>query len=148
MRYYPYEEFRDDTNSLISTLLPTHFDAIVTIARGGLILSHALAQGLGVRDVRVVNTRLYDNAVKRSCIEIMNSCSLEGLNSVLVVDDIADSGETLREVVRHLEAQKYGTKLVTCTLFYKKSSVFEPDFWIQEASEWIEFFWERDFMPI
>lgn len=145
MRYYSYEEFMDNTNKLITALLPMHFDAIVAIARGGLTLSHALAQGLGVRDVRVINTRLYDDAVKRSSVEMVNGCSLEGLSSVLVVDDIADSGETLHEVVRHLEAQKLDVKLVTCTLFYKKSSIFEPDFWLHEANEWIEFFWERDF---
>ena len=33
----------------------------------------------------------------------------------------------------------------SATLFYKRSSVFEPDIWINEAKDWIDFFWERDF---
>ena len=33
----------------------------------------------------------------------------------------------------------------SATLFYKKTSIYEPDFWVNEADDWIDFFWERDF---
>jgi len=37
-------------------------------------------------------------------------------------------------------------KFVTATLFYKKSSIFKPDMYMQETDKWIEFFWEVDFL--
>jgi xanthine phosphoribosyltransferase len=33
-------------------------------------------------------------------------------------------------------------------LFYKKTAVIQPDFTVNEADAWIEFFWEKDFEPV
>lgn len=145
MKYYSYESFRNDTNKLLVMLRREHFDAIVAIARGGLTLSHVVAEGLEIRAVQSIRTELYDKSQKREKITLFGSCAFENAKRVLVLDDISDSGETLRAVMEHFTTQFADIEFKSATLFYKKTSVYEPDFWVNEADDWIDFFWERDY---
>ncbi len=60
------------------------------------------------------------------------------LPNTLVIDDICDTGETLKEY------SKYESILIA-TLHYKTSAMIEPDFWwkIAPENEWIVYPWER-----
>ena len=147
MKYYAYEEFKNDTLELIKKVKSSEFkpQAIVAIARGGLTVAQCLAEGLKIREIQTLRTELYDNTCKRDSLTIFDTCSFFELEKILVVDDIADSGETLRAVMGHLNEKYKDIEFRSATLFYKKSSVYEPDFWIKEADDWIDFFWERDF---
>ena len=145
MKYYSYENFKDDTNILISKLKDYQFDSIIAIARGGMTLSHVVAEGLDIRNVQSIRTELYDDTVKRKEITIFGKCKLDNGKRVLVLDDISDSGDTLKAVMKHLEDEFKDVEFHSATLFYKKTSVYEPDVWINEAKEWIDFFWESDF---
>ena len=145
MKYYSYENFKNDTNLLIKEIKPLKIEAIVGIARGGLILAHAMSEGLNIRNVQSLRTELYDDTHKRDKIIIHNSCNFDGVKKVLVVDDISDSGETLDIVMGELKQKNKDIEFLSATLFYKKTSIHKPHFWINEAMEWIEFFWEKDF---
>ncbi|MDQ7045762.1 MAG: phosphoribosyltransferase family protein [Sulfurimonas sp.] len=145
MKYYSYENFKNDTNLLIQNVKNYEPQAIVGIARGGLTLAHAMAEGLNIRDVQTLRTELYDKQSKRKEITLFGECIFSNINRVLVVDDIADSGETLDAVMKHLNAQHLDVDFKSAALFYKKTSILKPDFWINEANDWIDFFWERDF---
>ena len=145
-QYYSYEDFKRDINSLIKAVKPFEAQAIIGIARGGLTLSHCMAEGLDIREVQTIRTELYDKEQKRSAITIFDNCEFCHVSKVLVVDDIADSGETLQEVMRYLKEKYPKIEFVSATLFYKKTSIYKPHFWINEADAWIEFFWEKDFI--
>jgi len=69
------------------------------------------------------------------------SVSVEG-KKVLVVDDVADTGESLRLVRSHLEEQG-ATEVKTATIYYKPWSVIIPDYYEKETRSWIIFPWER-----
>jgi len=142
---YPYESFKKDTHSLLESTKSFDAEVIIGIARGGLSLAHALAEGLEIRDVQTLRTELYDGSFKREELTLFGECKLEGKQRVLVVDDIADSGETLRVVMHYLEKKFTDIEFKSATLFYKKTSSYEPHFWVNEAHNWIEFFWEVDF---
>ncbi len=146
--YYSYENFRNDTCKLIANVKSFKPEAIVGIARGGLSLSHSMAEGLDIRDVQSIRTELYDATCKREELSLFGECRLEHVKRVLVVDDIADSGETLAYIMQYLQKTFPEVLFKSSTLFYKKTSIYEPDFWINEANEWIEFFWEKDFNPV
>lgn len=146
MKYYSYENFKIDTNALIKEVKSVGFDAIVAIARGGLTLSHTMAEGLNIRQVQSIKTELYDGSIKRECISVSGRCEFKDVNRVLVVDDISDSGDTLKAVMQYLKSEFQDIEFKSATLFYKKTSIYEPDFWVNEADDWIDFFWERDFL--
>lgn len=146
MKYYAYENFKNDTNELLKQVKPYEVDSIVAVARGGLTLAHAVAEGLGIREVQSLRTELYDHTQKRERISVYNNCKFnESTKKVLVVDDISDSGDTLEAVMNELQTKNPDIEFRSATLFYKKTSIYKPDFWINEADEWIEFFWEKDF---
>ncbi|WP_324172239.1 phosphoribosyltransferase [Sulfurimonas sp.] len=145
MKYYSYEDFKCDTKKLLLNVKAFEAEVIVGIARGGLTLSHAIAEGLDIREVQTLRTELYDKTCKREMLSIFGDCNFQNISRVLVVDDIADSGDTLKAIMEHLRAKYKNIDFKATTLFYKKTSVYEPDFWVNEADEWIDFFWERDF---
>jgi xanthine phosphoribosyltransferase len=144
-KYYSYEEFRDDTKELIKRVKSFEPEAIVGIARGGLTLSHCMAEGLNLREVQTIRTELYDGSCKRQDISLFGVCDFKNVKRVLVLDDIADSGETLKAIMSYLELNFKDIEFQSATLFYKETSVYKPHFWINEAKEWIEFFWEKDY---
>lgn len=145
MKYYPYEEFKTDTLKLAGQLQSFKPEAIVAIARGGMSLAHALAQKLNIRNVQSLRCELYDDTTKRELLRIKGGCEFDEQKKVLVVDDISDSGQTLKGVMEYFKTSYPQIEFYAATLFYKKTSVYEPDVWIREADEWIEFFWEEDF---
>jgi len=69
------------------------------------------------------------------------SVSVKG-KKVLVVDDVADTGESLRLVRAHLGEQG-ATEVKIATIYYKPWSVIIPDYYEKETSTWIVFPWER-----
>jgi xanthine phosphoribosyltransferase len=146
MKYYSYEDFKKDTRELLAQVQGFKPDIIIGIARGGLTLSHTLAEGMGIREVQTLRTELYDKTCKRDILSIFGECNIKEPSKVLVVDDISDSGETLKAIMKHLEERFIDTEFKSATLFYKKTSIYEPHYWINEANDWIDFFWERDFL--
>jgi xanthine phosphoribosyltransferase len=146
MKYYAYEDFRDDSRELIKQMKSFDARAIIAIARGGLTIAHCIAEGMDIREVHSLRTELYDKTQKRDCISVFNTVALShDIQRVLVLDDISDSGDTLKAVMEDLRMKHTNIEFRSATLFYKKTSSFEPDFWVKEAKEWIEFFWEKDF---
>ncbi len=61
---------------------------------------------------------------------------------VLVVDDVADSGHSLRVASKHL-VRKGAREIMVCTLYLKPKSVFKPNHYARITSKWVIFPWER-----
>ena len=61
---------------------------------------------------------------------------------LLVVDDVADTGESLRLVRAHLSEQG-ASEVKIATIYYKPWSVLIPDYYEKETKSWIIFPWER-----
>jgi len=56
-------------------------------------------------------------------------------DTILIVDDIAHTGETLKEYA--------SLGYITTTLYYKKQSIVKPNVYILETNKWIVFPWEK-----
>lgn len=106
----------DDINILVEDLCNTikqsgaQIKSITGIERGGLIPAVMISHKLNIPYVTRIN------------------------KNTLVLDDICDSGETLKNIVAGF----------TATLHYKPTASFTPDFYSKEVStEWIVYPWER-----
>jgi len=146
MHYYSYKTFVDDIKTLVKKTEDFKPDALLAIARGGLTLAHAYAQATDNRNLFTINSILYDGDTKRSHPKLMNLPELNGTRQVLILDDIVDSGQTLKAVFTVLHERYPDITFKSATLYYKKSSFIQPDYWLHEATEWIDFFWEKDFL--
>lgn len=142
-QFYKYEEFIKDIEVFSTKLQNTKIDTIVGIARGGLTLSHFLASKLNVRDVQSINAISYHNNVQTN-LEITNIPNLKDKINILLVDDIADSGETLKQIIETLHNTYDNLKITTLSIFYKKSSCVKPDIYLHQNENWIDFFWEYE----
>ena len=106
----------DDINILVEDLCQTiaasgaEIKSITGIQRGGLIPAVMISHKLHIPYVSRVN------------------------KDTLVVDDICDTGATLKRSIA----------MFTATLHYKPTAIFTPDFYSKEVgTEWIVYPWER-----
>ncbi len=143
MYHYKYEEFVQDLELLCKFMGDYKPDIILAVARGGVTFGHFMAEKLDLRELYTLNSIHYDNMKKLPTIKISNIPNLPAYKKILVLDDIVDSGESLREIMRVLEQKFPKTSFKTGAIFYKKDAVFTPDFKIKEAHDWIEFFWSN-----
>lgn len=141
--YYPYEEFRDDLKVLTGKI-DRPFDAILCIARGGMTMAHLLGEYYDMRAVYSINTIGYEDTQKNESVEVFNIPDLKTAKSVLILDDIVDSGDTLIEVLKVLGDRYPDRTFMTASLFYKKSAKIAPNWYVKEATAWIDFFWTVD----
>jgi hypothetical protein len=77
-------------------------DAVLALARGGLPCAGALAYALGVKNMATLNVEFYTGVDERLPMPIMlppmpNVVDLSG-QKVLIADDVADTGATLKLV--------------------------------------------------
>lgn len=118
-------------------------DVIVGIARGGLVPAVRLSHLLGDCLMRVIHVKYYKNVDKRTEkpeIFWADVGKLEG--KVLVVDDVADTGNTLKVVIDHLEEKVEG-EIKIATLVWKPKSSIKPDFYVFVTDRWVIFPWEE-----
>ena len=146
MTYYPYETFVKDVKALVRMTKEYNPDTLVSIARGGVTLGHAYASATDNRQLMSVNSVLYNDKAKGTKCELFNIPDLSKASRVLILDDIIDSGQTMQAVLDELIEAYPAIKIKIASLYYKKSALIQPDFSLHEATQWIEFFWEKDFM--
>ncbi len=141
-----WDELNDHVETLAQQIgaLPVdqHPDAILAISRGGLVPGAMLAYRLGVRDLLVAVAEHYDAAGRRpepSITRMPSDSSLRG-RSVLIVDEVWESGRTLALVAERARAA--GASVRTVVVHYKpdKSEVpGRPDFFAARADGWITY---------
>ena len=146
MIYYDYKRFCTDVQSLAKQCEVFRPDTILAVARGGVTLGHALSMALDTRNLQSIRTESYDGEVQRNTINVYGTCDLSASKRILVVDDIVDSGQTLMHLMPFLRSLNPAAEFKIATLFTKQSAIMQPDFSLHEATDWIDFFWERDFL--
>jgi xanthine phosphoribosyltransferase len=133
-----------DTQELVNKCRIFEPEILLAVARGGLTLSHLMAQALNIRDLYTLNSIHYEGEKKLDTFNIFNIPDLSLANRVLIIDDIIDSGETMKEILSILKEKFPNIEFKIASLFYKTTALIKPDFSVREANEWIDFFWEVD----
>jgi hypoxanthine phosphoribosyltransferase len=121
-------------------------DVVVAVARGGLTVAGALAYALGVKNCGTMNVEFYTGVDERLDVPVVLPPSLDMVDvaglRVLVADDVADTGHTLR-LVREVLLQ-HVAEARTAVLYHKPRSVVRPDYTWRETERWIEFPWSSE----
>lgn len=121
-------------------------DRLIGITVGGLIPLALLAQEMDIRNVSTVSASSYKGK-EQGPLRITNlpEVDLSG-QKVLLVDEIADSGETLRQVSEALRNKCQANDLKTATLVLNEATCkFQPDFsaFSFPGDSWVAFPWEK-----
>jgi hypoxanthine phosphoribosyltransferase len=121
-------------------------DIVLGIARGGLPIAGGLAYALGAKVVGTVNVEFYTGVDARldEPVLLPPLLDMEAVTgcTVLVVDDVADSGRTLDLVLR-LVAEKVA-RARTAVIYDKPLSSVRPDYAWRRTDRWIVFPWSAE----
>ena len=142
--YYSYDLFKKDTQILVDKCRGFEPEILLAVARGGLTLAHLMSQAMNIRNLYTLNSIHYEGELKLDTFNIFNIPDISNAKKVLIIDDIVDSGETMREILRILKEKFPNVQFKLATLFYKNTALIKPDFSVREANTWIDFFWEVD----
>ncbi len=121
-------------------------DIILAIARGGLFPAGALGYALDVKNLHVINVEFYAGVDQRLDMPVVlppvpKPIDLSG-SRVLIADDVADTGATLR-LVKDFCADHVAE--VRCAVIYEKSrSVVKCEYVWRRTDLWIDFPWSTE----
>lgn len=118
-------------------------DLIVGLARGGWVLARILCDLIGVKDLvslKVEHWGITATPDGKAKLKYPLKVDLNGKN-VLIVDDITDTGESMRVAVEYIQSLK-PSEIRTAVLRHITSSKFMPDYFGEEISwRWVIFPW-------
>ena len=123
------------------------FDYIVMINRGGIIPGGYLSYYLNNRNTEILDITLYEDNDKprevdmKTIINIADQLKKFNGKTILLVDDLTDTGETIKAI---LEANKRYTNVTIYTaVMYKGKVNFSVDFYAETKPEgWLVFPWD------
>ncbi len=115
-------------------------DILVGVARGGWIPARLLSDFLENPNMANVKVEFYLDINKTAHDPVITqpvSVPVAG-KRVLIVDDVADSGKSLKLVKESLQAQGAAEVRVACA-YYKPWSILKPDYYAKETRGWVIF---------
>ena len=136
--YVSWSEYHEKIERLAATVYESgwKFNQIVCIAKGGLRIGDTISR-IFEQPLAIMATSSYggpNNQVRGSTTFsrdlAMTTANLG--NHVLLVDDLADSGVTLKRTVEWLHAHYgfYIDEIRTAVIWYKDCSVIKPDYYV------------------
>ncbi len=119
-------------------------EVIVGVSRGGWPPARVMSDLLQNSNLANIKVEFYkDIGVRAEKPRITQPVTSNVVGKrVLVVDDVSDTGHSLRVVVNHLRRNRV-RDLKVCALYLKPKSVFKPDFFANVTRKWVIFPWER-----
>jgi len=121
-----------------------HPDLIVGICRGGWMPARVMSDLLGNPKLANISVEFYVDVAKTKGKPVLTqplSAPVKG-KKVLILDDVADTGKTLKLVKEHLFS-KGAEKVKIATIYYKPWSIVMPDYYEKKTKRWVVFPWER-----
>jgi hypothetical protein len=142
---FSWEQFGSGSRELARAVFDSGYvpDVILSIARGGLLVGGTVAYALGIKNCYVVNVEYYTGVEERLDFPVILPPPLNlvdvGEAKVLVVDDVADTGATLRAVYDYVGTQV--AEVRSAVLFQKSRSVIDCEYVWSRTDSWIVFPW-------
>ncbi len=140
-----WNQFGAATRELAAAVVADGFtpDLILGVARGGLFVAGALGYALDVKNVRMMNVEYYTGVDERRDAPVLLSplpdVGTLGGARMLIADDVADTGATLR-FVRDVCAKHVAE--VRCAVIYQKpQSTVDCEYVWRRTDLWIDFPW-------
>jgi len=118
-------------------------DIIVGVSRGGWPPARVLSDLLDNPNLANVRAEFYLGVAETKGEPTLTqpvSVNVRG-KKVLVVDEVADTGKSLKLVKEHL-VKEGAREVKIATVYYKPWSIVKPDYYERETRRWIVFPWE------
>jgi hypoxanthine phosphoribosyltransferase len=121
-------------------------DIILGIARGGLLVAGAIGYALGVKNTFTMNVEFYTGIDERLDVPMILPPVPDLVDfaetRVLIADDVADTGATLR-LVHDFCAGKVA-EVKSAVLYEKPRSIVQCEYVWRRTDRWITFPWSAE----
>mgnify|MGYP005749792987 FL=1 len=140
-----WEQFGEASRELAKMVADDGYEPemILSIARGGLCIGGALGYALAVKNTYTMNVEFYTGVDERLEVPRILPPAPDfvdlGQAKLLIVDDVADTGHTLKSV-HDFCAGKVG-EVRTAVIYEKSHSVVQCDYVWRRTDLWINFPW-------
>ena len=134
-----WEEFHNHTKLLAQKIKESgEYNKIIAISRGGLLPAGIISYELDIRNTHAINISSYDGDQHRD----VNDIELEEIRNdvddkTLIVDDLSDTGTTLRLLRKMFPQGKF------VTVYAKPQGVQDVDIYAHAIPDkWVVFPWD------
>ena len=140
-----WDAFGDSSRELAQQVADSGWvpDIILAIARGGLLPAGALGYALSIKNVFVVSVEYYTGIDQRLDFPVMLPPQLNLVDikdsKVLIVDDVADTGHTLKAVQEFVGTTVSEAR--SAVIYEKPQSVVKCEYVWRQTDRWIDFPW-------
>jgi len=120
-------------------------DYVIGIAMGGLIPLALVAERLKVKNVATISARSYNEKTKkRGKLVISHVPRLQARGKkILLIDEIADTGETFKAVSKVLRDECGAKNIKTAAIVVNTTHCrISPDFSVMNVDKWVVFPWD------
>jgi len=128
-----------------TTIQKNHYqpDTIIGIANGGTIPTRILTDLLKTPQTTTITIKSYTYIAQKNTHPKLTQPLNIPINNqnILLVDDISDTGQTLKIAKQHL-TKKGAKNIKTATLYTKTTTQTIPDYTEKTTNNWIIFPWE------
>ncbi len=147
MKQLSWEEVESIAEKLAQKIKKSGFQPnyIVGITTGGLFPLAMLAKELEIKKILTFSAKT-SGAGKNKKLHIIYTPNIDLRDrKVLLVDEIVETGSTLRKITEMIKKKYVVSELRTATLGVNKDKcLFYPDYYVFfEQGEWVKFPWER-----
>ena len=121
-----------------------HPDLIIGVCRGGWPPARVMSDLLGNPKLANISVEFYVDVAETKNKPVLTqsvTAPVKG-KKILILDDVADTGKTLKLVKKHL-LDRGAEEVKIATIYYKPWSIVVPDYYEKETKRWIVFPWER-----
>jgi len=140
-----YEGFGESVRGLAQLIADDGYrpDIILAVARGGLFVAGGLGYALDVKNLHLMNVEYYTGVNESLELPVMlppvpKPGMLKGAK-VLVADDVADSGSTMRFIYDFVK--EYVDDIRCAVIYQKPTSSVDCDYVWKRTDKWINFPW-------
>ena len=121
-------------------------EMILSIARGGLFVAGSMGYALSIKNIYVMNVEYYTGVDERLPVPVMLPPYVDFVDmeeaKVLIVDDVADTGHTLK-MVHDFCLERVG-EVRSAVLYEKSHSLVSCEYVWMKTDQWINFPWSTE----
>ncbi len=134
-----WTQLEKDCLCLFPKIKDIQFDCIVSISRGGTVVSRIISDLLETLPISHITISSYHDLKKLDKPILIEKSDRDFTGkTVLLIDEVSDTGETFHIAVDYLK-KKSVKKVYTLSPYIKPHTTFKPDFWTQSIDSWIIF---------
>lgn len=133
-----WQDLEKDTIDLAQKIKNKKIDEIISISRGGMVVSRILSDLLNLPISHIAIESYADmKQTQEPMVTQVSSRAFKG-ETILLVDEVSDTGKTYIRATSYLENLPI-KKVYTASPYIKPHTKHVPDFWVKSLDSWIVF---------